>query len=127
MPIPIQKVPKRNISNNFALPGDVCFQHFLILIPSGRLPKRSSPSGNGSNRCIAAIGPSVSNPILRTTDRWHSVPGDQVLHNTARFQGAVEHRVSNLRLQIAFYFANMLCPVMPVYCILPGHCARVGV
>lgn len=32
----------------------------------------------GSNRCIAATGPSVSNPILHTTDRWFSVPCNQV-------------------------------------------------
>ncbi len=34
-------------------------------------------------------------------DRWVWVPGNQVLHKTARLQGAAEHRVSNLRLQIA--------------------------
>jgi hypothetical protein len=55
-----------------------------------------------SNRCIAAIGPSVFNPILHTMDRWFSVAGNQVLHKTVRFQGAVEHRISILRLQLAF-------------------------
>lgn len=32
----------------------------------------------------------VSNPILHTTDRWVSVPGNRVLHKTAQFQGAVK-------------------------------------
>ena len=56
---------------------------------------------NDSNCCTPDVGPSESNPILHRTDLWFSVPGNQVLHKTARFQAAVEHRVSNLRLQIA--------------------------
>ena len=56
--------------------------------------------GNDNNRCTADGGPSVSNPILHRTDRWFSVLGNKVLHKTARFQTAVEHRVSNLRFQI---------------------------
>lgn len=66
------------------------------------------PAATDCNRCIAAIGPSVSNPILHTTDRWFSVPCNQVLHKTARFQGAAEHRVSNLRMQIALFLRRRI-------------------
>lgn len=45
-------------------------------------------TGSDGNRCIAAVDRSETNPILHKTDRMVSVPGNQVLHNTARLQGA---------------------------------------
>lgn len=81
------------------------------------------PAATDCNRCIAAIGPSVSNPILHTTDRWFSVPCNQVLHKTARFQGAAEHRVSNLRMQIA-KFSFVTRRHVPVQKELRGDQAR---
>lgn len=76
---------------------------------------------NGSNRCNAVIDPSVSNPILHTTDHWFTVPGNPVLHEFARFQGAVEYRVSSFKLQMADA-AMLLRANVPVAVVCSGCC-----